>query len=776
MSEATETARSDEWAAPRPWVVGLLARLLTAFAIAVATCLALAATALLNSREARGEEARPPVPSDATSGTLLFRPRGGASFAAPLLGTDVRIRVSGMVARAEVRQTFSNPSQDWLEGVYVFPLPENAAVDHLRMRVGGRVVEGEIRERGEARRDYDRAKRSGARAALLEQERPNIFTSSVANVGPRDRIVVEIEYQQTLRYEAGAGGRDAGRWSLRFPTVVGPRYIPGTTPVAGEPGTGWGASTTRVPDAARITPPVLPPRADEPPVNPVSIRVELDAGVPLAEIDSPYHKITVQTVDHRRQVIELADGASPATRDFELVWKPVIAASPRVAWFTERRGERSYGLLMVMPPNAPARMERLPREAVFVIDTSGSMYGTSISQAKEALELAIDRLAPGDRFNVIEFNSYARALFPDARPATRDNRALARGWVQGLRAQGGTEMAKALGLALNGREDPARVRQVVFLTDGQVGNEDELFRLIAGKLGDSRLFTVGIGSAPNSHFMTQAAKEGRGTFTYIGKIGEVRDKMTELFGKLESPVLSGIRVDWPQGAGVESWPARIPDLYAGEPVVVTAALERLEGSAKVSGLRGAARWEAEIPLAGDASTGAPGVGVLWARDKIAALVDAMRGNAGAPGSEEAAQGEIVKLALTHHLVTRYTSLVAVDHTPARPADADLKTAAMPTNLPEGQSYEAIFGPAIGELPRGATDSRLHLAVGLLFMLAGLLLLLLNPRRRVRNHESPSPLSPADSTASAFPMGRSPYGGLISPLFAVFAASLELLLR
>jgi Ca-activated chloride channel homolog len=728
MSEATDTAAR----APRPWVIELLARLLTAFAFAVATCIALAATALLTSRDARAQDARHLVPADAQSGTLLFRTGDGESFAAPLLGTDVRIAVSGMVARAAVTQTFSNPSPDWLEGVYVFPLPENAAVDHLRMRIGERVVEGEIRERGAARRDYDRAKHAGARAALLEQERPNLFTSSIANVGPKDRIVVEIEYQQTLRYEAGADG--VGRWSLRFPTVAGPRYIPGSVPADGAPGTGWGANTTRVADAARITPPVLPPRADEPPVNPVAIRVELDAGVPIAEIDSPYHKISVQTIDQRRQVIELADGATPATRDFELVWKPVIDAAPRAAWFTERRGGRQYGLLMLVPPNAPTA--HLPREAIFVIDTSGSMYGTSIAQAKEALELAIDRLAGGDRFNVIEFNSYARALFPDARPATGDNRALARGWVRGLRAQGGTEMAKALELALNAREDPARVRQVVFLTDGQVGNEDELFRIISGKLGDSRLFTVGIGSAPNGHFMTQAARQGRGTFTFIGKIGEVRDKMTGLFAKLESPVLSGIRIDWPrgvdveEGAGIASGPARIPDLYAGEPLVVTAALDRLEGAAKVSGFRGGNRWEAEMPLDAARATEAAGIGVLWARDKIAALTEAM---GDLPDRSDEVRGELIKLALTHHLVTKYTSLVAVDRAAARPQGARLKTAALPANLPEGQSYEAIFGPAIGELPQGATASRLHIAVGLLFMLGGLLLLVRRQAPGARVH-------------------------------------------
>ncbi len=723
MSEATQQARATE----KPWVIDLLVHLFLVFAIGVGVSIVLAGAVLALSAEARAQNAEesppaaderprivPMTPSEAQSGTLLFRSRAkGDTFAAPLLKTDVVIRVTGMVARAEVTQTFRNPFDDWYEGVYVFPLPENAAVDHLRMQIGARTVEGEIRERGLARKDYEHAKATGRRAALLEQERPNIFTSSVANIGPRDKITVRIEYQQTLK-------PDAGRWSLRFPMVVGPRYIPGTIPTAGEPGTGWAANTTRVSDAARITPPVLPPRADEPPINPVSIHVELDAGVPLAEIDSPYHKFAVQTIDHRRQIIDLADGATPATRDFELVWKPVVESAPRAAWFTEAHGAKSYGLLMLMPPNTGTQA-RIPREAIFVIDTSGSMYGTSIAQAKQALELAIERLAPEDRFNVIEFNSYARSLFDTARPASRDNRAEARGWVRGLKAQGGTEIAKALDLALNGRETPDRVRQVIFLTDGQVGNEDELFRLIQSRLGDSRLFTVGIGSAPNSHFMTGAAKYGRGTFTYIGKIEEVGEKMTALFAKLESPVLKGVRIDWPEGAAAEMWPARIPDLYAGEPVVVTVALGSLQGTARVSGYRGNAPWETSIRL--DQPAQGSGLGVLWARDKIAALMDVRRDPSGAP--EDATRAQVIEVALAHHLVTKYTSLVAIDSTPARPAGLDLKTAAMPTNLPEGQDYAHIFGGApVGELPKGATGSRLQMLIGAALMLIALVLFLL----------------------------------------------------
>ena len=674
--------------------------------------LCLGIVSAVEARAERRDELAPMKPSEATQGTLLLRGQSTETCAAPLLQTEAVIRVTGLVARARVTQTFRNPSDEWFEGVYVFPLPENSAVDRLRMRIGQRVVEGEIRERGAAKKAYEAARDSGKRAALLEQERPNIFTSSVANVGPGEDIVVEIEYQQTLRY-------DSGSFSLRFPMTVGARYIPGA-PLAERTGAGWSPDTVRVADASRITPPVLHPSKG--PINPVSIRVELDAGVPLARIDSPYHRVRLSKDGPRRDVVDLDDGVTPANRDFELAWTPVAQAAPRAAWFAEKRGERTYGLLMILPPaDAGHESRRIQRESIYVIDTSGSMSGTSIAQAKEALEFAIDGLAPEDRFNIIEFNSHAKALFRDARPATRENRAEARGWVKGLRAQGGTEMALALDLALNAGESGERVRQVVFLTDGQVGNEDELFKLIRAKLGDSRLFTVGIGSAPNSHFMTKAAAIGRGTFTYIGKIDEVREKMGALFAKLESPVLKGVKVEWPQGASVESWPSRIPDLYAGEPVVVTAALDRVEGHAIVTAMRGGLPWVETLALGAPAQ--GSGLGALWARDKIGSLEDALR--EGSPAEET--KGRIIELALFHQLVTKYTSLVAVDRTPARPAGTDLKTAGMPINLPEGWNYEAVFGAQqadvaiVGRLPQGATDSEFKMLTGAIALLLAALL-------------------------------------------------------
>ena len=674
----------------------MLAFLGLAAVVALAAAAVLVVAVLLLAGRAEAAESVP--------GTLLLRSLDGRTLpGAPLLSTDVSFRVTGMVARARVVQKFRNESADWVEGVYVFPLPTEAAVDHLTMRVGERLIEGEIREREAARRTYERARAGGQRTALLDQERPSIFTSRVANIGPRESIAVELEYQQTLRFEGG-------RYSMRFPMVVGPRYIPGNLRVSTPEPLGWSPNTDQVPDAARITPPVLRPGAG--PINPVRIRVSLDAGVPIAAVDSPYHEIAVDSPSASRREIVLAADQTPANRDFELTWAPVQAHVPQVAWFTEEKAGRHYGLLMVLPP-APSPGTRLPREVVFVLDTSGSMAGTSIRQAKDALESALARLAPGDLFNVIEFNSTARALHPRSIPVEAASIHQATGWVRALQARGGTEMASALLLALDGADDTGRVRQVIFLTDGSVGNEEALFGLIRERLGGTRLFTIGIGSAPNSHFMSKAAQLGRGTFTYIGRIEEVKDKMAALFGKLESPVLKGLEIVWPDGVDAESWPSRVPDLYAGEPLVIAASLSGLAGAVRVRGVREGRLWETEVPLKWNAQ--GSGMGTMWARGKVAGLMDSIR-----EGAEEGAvRAEVIGLALAHRLVTKYTSFVAVDRTSVRPSDASLKLAAVPTNLPEGWQYDRVFG----ELPQGATDSRFALLSGALAMLLGLLMAL-----------------------------------------------------
>lgn len=631
---------------------------------------------------------------------LLDRGRDGLYLPAPILMTEIRVTVSGMVARVVVRQRFRNPTDDWVEGRYVFPLSEEGAVDRMRIVVGETVIEGRIAERQAARRRYRAAKESGRRASLLEQERPNIFTASLANIGPGQEVAVEIAYREALPF------RD-GRFSLRLPLVVGPRYIPGPARLA-QAGPG-GPPLSSVPDAGRITPPLADPAQD--PINPVRLSVDLDPGFPLASVTSPHHPIAVEARGDGRFAISLADGPVPADRDLVLEWVPDTGHQPAAALFTEAVGGETYLMIMVMPSTlAPPEAERPPREVVFVIDTSGSMHGTSIAQARRALLIALQRLGPRQRFNVVRFAGDASQLFARARPANRQNLERARRFVRGLDAEGGTEMLKALRLALDGGRDPGRLRQVVFLTDGEVGNEAELFDFIKRRLGDSRLFTVGIGSAPNGYFMRKAAQFGGGSFTFIGRLDRVAEKMGALFTKLERPTMTDLGLTWSEGPAMESWPRRLPDLYDGEPVLATARLPRPAGVVTVHGRLAGRPWQAVFALDRDGAgaNSAKGVAALWAADKVAALIDGLHDGA----DPEAVRARVIEVALKHRLVTRYTSLVAVETDPARPADAGLETREVPTNLPQG--WEPVDPPDGPDLPHtqraSAAPSRTAMAL------------------------------------------------------------------
>ena len=672
--------------------------------LAVLMLLAASSTASMKQR------ARPQTvtPANVRMGSLLLRTDVDRGYIpAPAVETKVRIHVTGLIGRTRVVQTFRNPSNEWVEGVYVFPLPERSAVDTLRMVIGERVIEGQIQEKQKARQTYEKAKKAGKKASLLEQERPNIFTMSVAHIGPHEEVQVELEYQEDIRYQAG-------RFDLRFPMVVGPRYIPGKplTEQVAFAGTGWAAATDVVPDAGRVTPPVLHPSVER--ENLVDLEIELGLGMPLPSIDSSSHRIRVEHQAGFRYRIVLSETPTPADRDFTLSWKPEVGDAPRAALFTESVDGDIYMLLMLLPPQVEGEGARLPRETIFVIDTSGSMHGTSIQQARRALLLALARLQPEDTFNVIQFNSRTWKLFDQPVAADRSAIERARAYVERLGANGGTEMLSALTAAFSqrGELESNRVRQVIFITDGSVGNEAQLFAYIHENLGERRLFTVGIGSAPNSHFMTRAAKFGRGTFTYVGTVGEVSEKMGELFRKLESPVLSHIELDF-EDDRVEVWPKRIPDLYLGEPVVVTARLPDVPSGLDVRGRRGEQPWGIGFQLRGGKTHS--GVAKLWARRKIAAGMDSMDSmTEGADRDEVRAQ--VIDVALQHHLVSRFTSLVAVDVTPTAPHGLPM-TKAVPTQLPAGWSYQHT----VGTLPQGSTPAQLLALLGFLLLIVGLLI-------------------------------------------------------
>jgi Ca-activated chloride channel family protein len=703
--------------------------------IVLALLLAWAASRGLYGQETRDDPPPPPAGSvrlsDVSDGALLFKTSApGLYVPAPSLDTSVSIQVSGIVARAEVTQRFVNRTGSCVEGIYVFPLPEGAAVDRLRMAVGGRIIEAEVREREEAKKVYEAAKTEGRKASLVEQERPNVFTTSVASIGDGEEVSVALVYQETLRY-------DQGKFHLRFPTVVAPRYIPGSIVLAGNSkssegvgetssssqtvkalgagGTGWAPDTDQVPDASRVTPPVYAPSDSR--RNPVRLRLFVDAGVPIRKMTSGTHALAAAP-EGSGYTVALSGEDVVADRDLDVSWELDLGREPKTALFTQTLDGQTYALLMVVPPAAEVLPgTRLPRETVFIVDTSGSMHGTSIDGARRALGFALDRLAPEDRFNVIEFNSVTNALWPESRRALPDAVGEARRWVAKLEARGGTEMLPALRAALEhqGPESEGFVRQVLFMTDGAVGNEEELFRYIREHLAASRLFTVGLGSAPNSHFMTKAAEFGRGTFTYVANASEVQTKMSDLFAKLEAPVLTNLEVRW-DDANAETWPAKVPDLYAGEPVVVAARLSTPGGAVTVRGERAGHEWSSRVPLSSSVS-GAherEGVDRLWARRKIAALMDRLTES---PSDRDRVRAEVLSVALAHHLVSDFTSLVAVDVTPTALRGEACVPRPIPVHLPAGWSYEHVFG----ELPQGGTSGRLLLLAGAAAIVAGLLL-------------------------------------------------------
>jgi Ca-activated chloride channel family protein len=602
------------------------------------------------------------------------------------LSAKAHFRVTGLVAQVTVEQSFHNNTGEWVEGEYLFPLPDRAAVNRLKLVIGERVIIGEIKEKEAARATYEQAKASGRKASLVEQRRPNLFSNRVANIAPGEVVTVELSYVQRVDY------RD-GQFSLRFPMTVTPRYSPAGHPGAAEV---WQFQNPTPATAAN-------------PIHPIELTAEINIGLPLEEVGSPYHSLSM-TREREIYQLALAQGQTPMDRDFLLSWRPRAGSEPQAAVFHERIGTEEYALLMVLPPQAPAA-QQLPRELVFVIDTSGSMGGSSIQQARASLAFGLTLLRPGDRFNIVEFNSGARILFPDAVDASPHNLARASEFVRHLDAGGGTEMRGALELALPlpAPEGDGLLRQVVFITDGAVGNEVELFREIRRRLGASRLFTVGIGSAPNGWFMRKAAQAGRGEYVFIGDVLEVRQGMQTLFERLSQTLIADIRVDWP--AAVETYPQSVPDLYPGEPLVITArSRESLAGgSVTVSGLGAGEGWQKtlDVRLAPAGMEQAyTGIGTVWARAAIESLLD----EKALGRAEEEVRAAILPLALEHQLVSPYTSFVAVEQQPSRPPDAALAKKPVPNLRPHGQSAQPFAWPGT------ATTFRLNIYLGLLALL------------------------------------------------------------
>lgn len=591
-----------------------------------------------------------------------MEPEGKPEVTRPALmvSSDIGAEISGPIVRLTVKQTFRNDSDFWSEGLFRFPLPDNAAVDTMVLTVGDRRIVGTIKEKEEAQRTYNEAVRAGKKAALLREYRPNIFATLVGNIPPHGDVTVEIGLQSM----AGMEG-DTFRW--RLPQAITPRYHSEVK------------ATPRVAD--RFFEGEVFYSADGK-ANPTSFHASFTASHAIDVIESPSHKLDV-TGEGKRLKAELAAGTEPANRDLILNWRYRAGEMPAAMLFRETKGEESYLLGLVLPPRGDAPRAVPPRDVTFVIDISGSMSGRSIMEAKVALLSGLDLMAPEDRFDIIAFESELHPLFGSLRTATPETLHKAKEWVMGLAADGGTEMAPALAAALNQTGEGETLRQILFLTDGAVGDEAALFAQVKAGAGKARLFTVGVGPAPNGWFMRKAAEMGRGIHIQIDDLTKAAEAMKALYADMARPSLTGLALD---AQGVDMAPTALPDLYGTRPVVFTLKAGG-SGPLVLKGTDGTGRpWQTSLDPA-SAEKG-KGIASLWARRKVEGLMD----DAAIRRDIDANRQAIVDIALEHRLLTPYTSFVAVEEKISRPENEGLDRQVAEGNLPEGTSAKQFFGP------------------------------------------------------------------------------------
>jgi Ca-activated chloride channel family protein len=622
----------------------------------------------------------------AGAGTLLpanslrvIDKEGRPGATCPLKHTKVQGSISGPLARVTVTQQFENPFNDTIEAVYTFPLPQNAAVDDMTMKVGDRTIRGLIKRREEARKIYEQARQSGQTAALLDQERPNIFTQSVTNIGRGMKVEIVISYVETLKYEAGS-------YEFAFPMVVGPRYIPGSA--TGRSGGGWAGDTNRVPDASRITPPVTPPgtRAG----HDLSLALSLDAGVPVDALASTTHEVDIERLGPAMARVRLRNQATIPNKDFVLRWD-VAGRKIEDALLTHRASRGGFFTFLLQPPERPAAAQITPKEIVFVIDTSGSMSGFPIEKSKEVIKLAMDNLNPRDTFNLITFSGDTHVLFPQPVPATAENVRKAQQFLLSRTGGGGTEMMKAIRAALDPSDSQEHLRIVCFMTDGYVGNDMEILGEVK-RHPNARVFSFGVGSSVNRFLLEKMAEEGRGEVEYVA-LNEDGSKAAKRFHeRVHTPLLTDIAIEWNGLPVSDVYPKRIPDLFAAKPLVLTGRYHSgAKGTIRLRGKVAGRDYQREIPVELPGAQAERDVlATLWARTRVDDLMSQdWRGvQTGNPKPE--LKEEITKLGLEFRLMTQFTSFVAVEEKRVVEGGAP-RVVQVPVEMPHGVSYEGVFG-------------------------------------------------------------------------------------
>jgi Ca-activated chloride channel family protein len=605
---------------------------------------------------------------------------GDAPGACPLKHTTVEADIVGFVSRVHVRQVFQNPLNEKIEAVYVFPLPQHAAVDDMVMTVGERKIIGQIKPRDEARSIYEAARRAGHVAGLLDQERPNIFTQSVANIEAGADVVVEISYVDLLPYEDGS-------FEFVFPMVVGPRYMPGGT--NGKQGTGWSPDTTRVPDASKISPPVAVPgtRAG----HDIDITVLIDAGTEIFDLASALHDVKVDRKAAGTVEVSLRHKDELPNRDFVLRYR--TATDEIGDSFLVHEDERGRFFTLVLQPPRRVRPEQaVAKEMIFVIDRSGSMSGFPIEKAKEAMRLAIEQMNPNDTFNLLSFAGGTGRCFENPVLNTAENRATALRYLADLHGGGGTEMMQAIEAALGGPKDAERVRIVGFMTDGYIGNDFAVIDAVKKHAGTARVFSFGIGNSVNRFLLDGMARAGRGEAEYVLLESQGDEAVERFHERIHSPVLTDIEIDWGTLPVTDVYPRRFPDLFSVKPLLIHGRLAGPgTGTLTLHGHTADGPFSRTIAVEEAAEEDAHGaVASLWAR---AAVDDLMQRDLTALQNGQfpkEIEEEITSLGVTFRLMTQFTSFVAVEELTVT-VGGEPRTIAVPVDMPDGVDYEGVFG-------------------------------------------------------------------------------------
>ena len=599
---------------------------------------------------------------------------GRGQLPLPLQHTAVDAAIAGHISTVRVKQQFTNPFDTKIEAVYVFPLPEQAAVTEFLMVIGERTIRGILREKAEAEAIYRAARDQGYRASLLVQHRPNIFEQKVANIEPGKAIDVDITYFHTLAYKDGW-------YSFVFPTVVGPRFNPPgypdpihARPRGGRPETPGGTA----PGGTTVE--YLAPM--ERSGHDLGIRVRIDAGVRIEGLNST-HEINVERDGPETATVQLADRTTIPNRDFVLDFRVAgDAVKSNLMTYQDPETGKGFFSLMVVPPVDTSSLVRRPMEMVFVLDCSGSMSGQPLWQAKQAVATALGLLRPDDTFQIIRFSDNSSQFGQAPVPATEANLAAAHRYLDNLNSMGGTMMIEGIRSALDFPHDPARLRFVTFMTDGFIGNEADILGEIHQRMGNARIFSFGVGSSVNRYLMDRMAKVGRGAAAYLGLQDSAPEVMDAFFARVSHAALTDVSVDWGGMTVSDTYPARLPDLFVGRPLVVTGRFRGEPASVTVSGTVDDSRHSFVIEAAEAGSAGLS-IPKVWARANIADLSDRQATTGDLNGE---LSDTIRRIALRHQLVSNYTSFVAVDSSELTEGEYGV-TVRQAVPVPEGVRYE-----------------------------------------------------------------------------------------